>query len=160
MFKEVLFLSAEKMAMFKPSLNVVVVSILDRSEEHNRPPLEGFRDVLRLHFEDTYEEGKLAKAGDWPDDPTDEEHARFAQHRGERVPTLTDAKAIVEFLAKHHGTFEQLTLLAHCQGGISRSAAVATWTAVRYWAPINSVMSTDWANKRLIRLMDKAAGRR
>lgn len=160
MFKEVIFLSAEQMGLFKPSHDVVVVSILDKSEEHNRPSLEGFRDVLRLHFEDTYEECKLAELGSWPDEPSDEQHARFAQGRGERVPTLTDAAAIVEFLAKHHGTFDQLTLVAHCQGGISRSAAVASWAAVRYWAPINSVMTTDWANKRLIRLMDKAAGRR
>jgi predicted protein tyrosine phosphatase len=160
MFKEVIFLSAEKMKMFKPSPDVVVVSILDKSEEKDRPALEGFRDVLRLQFEDTYEEMKLAEAGGWPDEPTDEEHARFAQARDERIPTLTDARAIVEFLAKHHRTFDQLTLVAHCHGGISRSAAIATWAATRYWAPINCMMSTEWANRRLMRLMDKAAGRR
>lgn len=161
MFKEVMFLSAEKMAMLKPSVDAVVVSILDNSEEHNRPKLEGFRDVIRLQFEDTYEECKLAKAGSWPDEPTDEEHARFAQGRGERVPTLSDAQAIVAFLDKHHQTFDQLTLVAHCQGGISRSAAVASWAAVRYWAPlVDCMMTTDWANKRLIRLLDKAACRK
>lgn len=160
MFKEVIFLSAEKMAMFKPSMDAVIVSILDRDEERCRPALTGFRDVLRLQFEDTYEEGKLASPGSWPDEPSDEEHARFAQGRGERVPTLSDAQAIVTFLDKHHQTFDQLTLVAHCMGGISRSAAVASWASVRYWAPINCVMSTDWANPRLMRLMDKASGRR
>lgn len=161
MFKEVMFLSAEKMRMLKPSMDSVVVSILDKSEEHNRPKLEGFRDVIRLHFEDTYEECKLAEAGSWPDEPTDEEHARFAQGRGERVPTLSDAQVIVAFLDKHHQTFDQLTLVAHCQGGISRSAAVAAWASARYWAPlVDCMMTTDWANKRLIRLLDKAAGRK
>jgi predicted protein tyrosine phosphatase len=159
MFKEVQFYSAELMALVKPSLDIVVVSILSRSEERARPRLEGFRDVLRLHFEDNWEEDKLATAGDWPDDPTDEEHARFAQHRGERLPTLSDAKAIVEFLDKHHQTFDQVTLVSHCHGGISRSAAVASWAASRYWAPINCRMSTDYANLRLVRLLNKAAGR-
>ncbi len=159
MFKEVIFMSAEKMALFKPCLNTVVVSVLDRSEEHRRPALTGFRDVLRLKFEDTYEEGKLAQLGSWPDEPTDEEHARFCQGRGERIATLTDAQAIVDFLAKHHDTFDQLTLVAHCMAGISRSSAVASWASVRYWAPINCTMSTEWANPRLMRLMNKAAGR-
>jgi predicted protein tyrosine phosphatase len=159
MFKEVIFLSAEKMHLFKPSADVVVVSILDKSEEKDRPTLQGFRDVLRLQFEDTYEELKLVEKGGWPDEPTDEEHARFAQGRGERVPTLSNAREIVEFLDKHHQTFDHLTLVAHCHGGISRSAAVASWAATRYWAPINCMMSTDWANPRLMRLMNKAAGR-
>jgi predicted protein tyrosine phosphatase len=159
MFKEVIFLSVEKMQLYKPSQDTVVISILDRSEDRHRPPLVGFRDVLRLHFEDTYEEMKLAEAGRWPDEPTDEEHARFAQHRAERIVTLTDARTIVEFLAKHHGTFDQLTLVVHCHGGISRSAAVAVWAATRYWVPINSKMSTENANPRVMRLLDKAAGR-
>lgn len=159
MYKEVLFLNVDQMTMYKPSMDTVVVSILDRSEEKHRPKFDGFRSVLTLQFEDTYEEMKLAEAGGWPDEPTDDEHLRFAQARGERVPTLSDAKKIVEFLDTHHQTFDQLTLIAHCYGGISRSAAVASWAAVRYWAPIATMRSTDYANKRLLRLLDKAAGR-
>lgn len=159
MFKEVIFLNAEKMALFKPSLDTVVVSILDKSEEHHRPPLEGFLDVLRLQFFDTWEETKLAEPESWPDEPTEEEHARFA--RGdERVPALSHAREIVAFLDKYHQTFEQLTLVAHCKGGISRSAAVAGWASARYWAPLVSTMTTDYANPRLMRLLNKAAGRR
>jgi predicted protein tyrosine phosphatase len=159
MFKEVIFLGAEQMAMFKPSLDTVVVSILDKSEEHHRPPLEGFRDVLRLQFFDTWEETKLAVPESWPDEPTEEEHVRFA--RGdEKVPALSHAQEIVAFLDKHHQTFDQLTLVAHCKGGISRSAAVAGWAAARYWAPLTSIMTTEHANPRLMRLLNKAAGRK
>jgi predicted protein tyrosine phosphatase len=159
MFKEVLFFSSEKMALVKPSMDMVVVSILAKDEEHHRPPLEGFRDVLRLQFFDTWEETKLAEPESWPDEPTLEEHAKFA--RGdEMVPALSHAKAIVEFLDKHHQTFDQLTLVAHCKGGISRSAAVAGWASARYWAPLVSTMTTDHANPRLMRLLNKAANRR
>lgn len=159
MFKEVLFLSVDQMKAYKPSLDTVVISILDRSESAKRPRLGGFRSVLSLEFEDTYEEVKCAAPGSWPDEPTDEEHAQFAQGPGERVPTLTDARKIVEFLDRHHQTFDQLVLVVHCYGGISRSAAVASWAASRYWAPIGTMRGTDYANKRLMRLMDKAAGR-
>jgi len=159
MFKEVQLYSVEEMAMFKPSKDVVVVSMLDKSEEHKRPPLDGFRDVLRLQFYDTWEEDKLVADGAWPDQPTDEEHAKFARGN-ERIVALSDAQAIVEFLDKYHQTFDQLTLVTHCFGGISRSAAVAAWASARYWAPLTSKRSTDYANPRLMRLLNKAAGRR
>lgn len=160
MLKNVLFLSLTEMKRRKPSLDTVVVSILDNSESGGRPRLGGFRSVLSLEFEDTFEEMKLAKAGDWPDEPNDDEHARFAQGRGERVPALSDARAIVEFLHRCHQTPETLTLVVHCHGGISRSAAVATWAAARFWAPLLTSRSTDRANARLMRLLDKADGRR
>lgn len=160
MFKEVIFFSVEEVKQVTPSDDKVVISILDPSEEYRRPSFEGFRDVLRMQFEDTYEEMKLAEDGQWPDEPSEEEHARFSQKRGHRIPTLTDAQIIVDFLAKHHGgTFDQLTLVVHCYGGISRSAAVASWAATRYWAPINCSRSVENANIRLIRLLNKAAGR-
>lgn len=160
MIKEILFLSVQQMKRLKPSLDTVVVSILDNSESESRPRLGGFHSVLSLAFEDTYEEVKMAEPGSWPDEPTDEEHARFSQGPGERVPTLTDARKIVEFIERHQQSSNNLILVAHCHGGISRSAAVASWTAVRYWVPITTRCSTDYANKRLLRLMDKAADRR
>lgn len=160
MFKEILFLGVDSMRHIRPSQSTVVISILDRSEAESRPRLGGFRGVLTLEFEDTYEEIKLAKPGSWPDDPTDDEHVQFAQGQGERVPTLTDATKIIEFLKKHNSSPETFTLVVHCYGGISRSAAVASWAAVRYWVPIATMRSTDYANKRLMRLMDKADNRR
>jgi predicted protein tyrosine phosphatase len=160
MFKEVLFHSLEEMRLVSPSPTTVVISILDVSEEFGRPPLEGFRDVLRLQFEDTSEEGNQYYPGPWPDEPTEAEHARYVQGPGERVSTISDARAILDFLAKHHNSFDQLTLVVHCQGGISRSAAVASWASVRYWAPMVGQRSAEWPNQRLMRLLDKASGRR
>lgn len=162
MIKAIVFLSVDQMTYYPADANTVVVSILDASEAHHRPPLAGFHDVLRLVFEDTYEEVKCAVPGDWPDEPTDEEHRQFAQGKGERVPALSNARAITEFLLTHQHTPREFTLVAHCFGGISRSAAVAVWAAVRFGVPISNadMRSTDWANARLIRLMDKADGRR
>jgi predicted protein tyrosine phosphatase len=160
MFKEVVFHSLDEMRQVVPDTDTVVISILDASEERGRPPLAGFRDVLRLQFEDTTEEDNRHYPGPWPDEPTEAEHARYAQCIGERICTLSDAHAIVQFLARHHGAFEQLRLLVHCQGGISRSAAVASWASVVYWAPITGVRSPEYPNARLMRLLDKAAGRR
>lgn len=161
MIKEILFLSVAQMKKVRPTPKAVVVSILDRSEEYARPRLGGFRSVLILHFEDTAEEGKLAQPNQWPDEPSDEEHARFCQGAGERVPALSDARQIVDFIEQHHASKEELTLYAHCYGGISRSAAVAEFASVLLWLPIaNAAMATtERANPRLLRLLNKAAGR-
>lgn len=156
MFREVVFLSLDKFKRIRPSTGVAVISILDQDEGLRRPRLAGFRDVLVMDFEDTYEERKLAAAGAWPDNPTDEEHQRFAQGRGERIPTLADAERIVAFLAKHRHSPESLQLLVHCHQGVSRSAAVALWTSVNFRVPLGTSFSTDHANPRLLRLMDKA----
>lgn len=159
MFKEVVFFGVDQMLLLPPSLDTVVISILDRSEEGSRPRLDGFREVLTLQFEDTYEEVSGDKPGDWPDEPSDDDHFLYSQGPGERVPSLSDAKRIVEFLDRHHQTFEQLVLAVHCYAGISRSAAVASWASTRYWAPLGDMRSTDFANTRLVRLLNKAAGR-
>jgi predicted protein tyrosine phosphatase len=159
MISDVLFCSLEKFRATPPCPRTVVVSILDNSEAPRRPSFVGFRDALALTFEDTYEESCRAREL-WPAEPTDEEHARFATTRTERVPALSDAVRIVSFLESHHRTPDALHLLVHCYGGISRSAAVAHWAAVRFRAPILDGCSTDFANKRLLRLLDAASGRR
>jgi len=156
MLTETLFYSLEQMRLVKPIGDAVVVSILDRSEAAGRPLFSGYRDALRLGFEDTAEEYKLAEAGAWPDNPTDAEHERFAQGKGERVPTLRDAQEIVAFLRKHRSSAEQLKLLVHCKAGISRSAAVAAWAAAAMWIPLGTSRSTAYANPRVLRLLDKA----
>lgn len=159
MFNEILFLSLAQMKQFKPNHDTVVVSILDNSEASQRPRLSGYRGVLTMEFEDTYEEVKYAEPGDWPDEPTPEEHARYAQGRHEMVPTLSHAKEIVTFLHKWQSSPDSLLLVAHCYGGISRSSAVAVWASNRFRVPIGSMMSTEGANQRLYRLMDKADNR-
>lgn len=153
MFKEVHFLSAAKMRLFPPSPDTVVISILDKSEEAGRPSLEGFRDVLRLQFEDSSEEESDAEPGSWPDEPSDDEHLRLSNRLGERIPALSDAREIARFIDKYYATFDQLVLVVHCHGGLSRSAAVAQWASKRFWAPLACQGSTEGANPRLLRLM-------
>lgn len=160
MIKDIYFLDIPQMKAWRPALDTAVISILDSSESAARPRLAGFRSVLQLEFEDTYEEMKLANPGDWPDNPTPAEHSALAQGRGERIPTLADAQKIVQFLERVQRLNEALTLVVHCYGGISRSAAVASWAATRYWIPIMTTnKTTEYANPRLIRLLNKAAGR-
>ena len=160
MIKDIVFLSVSKMKRVRPSQDTVVVSILDNSEARDRPRLAGFRGALTLEFEDVAEEHKGHEPGSWPAEPTEEEHAQFAHHRGERLPTLADAARIVRFLEHHHSSPDPIKLIVHCHGGISRSAAVAHWASVRFWLPVTMAadQSLDRANPRLMRLMNQAAG--
>jgi predicted protein tyrosine phosphatase len=159
MLKDIVFLSVNKMKRFRPDKDTIVISILDSSEAADRPRLKGFRGVLSLEFEDIAEEHHKVEAGAWPDEPTSEEHKQFAS-RGERLPALSDAARIVTYLQHHHASPDPVNLVVHCHGGISRSAAVAEWASVRYWIPISLLkdQSTERANPRLLRLLNKAAG--
>src|SRR5690606_28393471 len=95
----------------------------------------------------------------WPDEPSDEEHRAITHSLVERVPSLSDARRIVEFVRQHQHSREERQLLIHCMGGISRSAAVAEWASLSLWLPITlgPFQSTACANPRLRRLLDKAA---
>lgn len=144
-----------------PSRDTVMVSILDMQERQTLrlPRLGGYRSVLSLSFEDTAEETKLAEIGSWEDDPDEVDHARFSQGYGERIPTLEDAKKIVEFVNEHHESEEALHFIVHCRAGISRSAALAQWVIAHTGAAMapDVQMSLTHANPRLTRLLHKAA---
>lgn len=165
MLTEAHFLSVKEAKQLKPDSATVVISILDRSEEQDRPQhLAQFRDHLVLCFEDVYEEMNAAFDGTlWPDELSEQEHLLVTMGRGEKAPELSDAKQIVDFIYKHHRQAERVRLVVHCHGGISRSAAVAEWVAVACGVPLPQLgrdgRTTDGANKRLMRLMNKAAGR-
>lgn len=154
MFNSIRYLSLDAFKKLKPSFSTVVVSILDSQESSRRPLLAGWRSVLSLEFEDTYEEQKCASAY-WPDEPTVGEHARYCQGQGERVPALSDALLIADFLLGHGRSAEQLDLVVHCYGGISRSAAVASWASCRFFVPLER--EPGFPNARLLRLLSKAA---
>jgi predicted protein tyrosine phosphatase len=157
MIRAIEFRSLAAMKKLRPAMDTVVISILDGTEREGRPRLAGFRSVLCLDFEDTYEEAAGAAPGSWPEMPTVEQHRRYAVDPGERTVTLADARRIVDFIMEHHRSPESLRLVAHCKGGISRSAAVAEWAAGRLYLPIeNTNVSTEAANKRVLRLLDRA----
>lgn len=154
MFQSIQYLSLDKMKALSPSRDTVVISILDRYEAPRRPALAGWHDSLVMSFEDTFEENKYSSAM-WPDEPTDDEHARYCQGKGERVPALSDARAMADFMLHHGRTSVPLHLLVHCYQGVSRSAAVAQWASARFF--VGLTREPTYPNLRVLRLLDKAA---
>jgi predicted protein tyrosine phosphatase len=161
MLTEVTWLSVREARGLKPSINTAIISILDQSEERSRPSrLREFKDCLLMDFVDTFEKEGEAP---WPDQMSEAEHKEVCTWDEERAPELSDAQKIVEFVRKHHFSAEPTRLVVRCHGGISRSAAVAQWVATAHGIPMpqlgDGVHSLDRANPRVIRLLDKAAGR-
>jgi len=101
---------------------------------------EGYRDVLRLAFDDVLE------AAQW--DGTD------------RLPiTPEQACQIVEWLEHWHAEPMQLRLIAHCEAGISRSAAVARFAAETFGLPLPHEADYPFCNATVLRQL-RAALRR
>lgn len=144
-----------------PSKDTVVISILDGAQHKHRPSFSQFRDALELTFLDLSEELVGARAGDWPNEPSDDENLLLTDLFGERLPALSDGVATVRFLRKHHRTRQSVNVVVHCFAGASRSAAVAKWTAARFGVPLVDPFGagTRDANKRVLRML-RAADRR
>ena len=159
MLYEVIFCGVEGVQHVRRSDDTVVISILDRSQAASRPELLGFGEALILEFEDISESNDEVKAGRfWSDQISGAEHGIYCGHHGEQVSTIDDAHQIVDFLHRHHKSPYPVPLLVHCFAGVSRSAAVAHWAARRFRIPIMCDRSTNYANPRLMRLLDKAGG--
>lgn len=158
MLTQVEFVDIIAMRAIAGTPDTVVVSMLDHTEELLRPSFDGFADALVLQFEDQEERFPAGHPlfQPWPDEPTELEHSKLSHTGQGQIPALSHARAIVDFLMRHHRDPAPKKLLVHCYGGISRSAAVASWVAVRFWAPLATSRSTDEANHRLLRLLDKA----
>lgn len=146
----------------EPSQTKVIISILDQFEEHSRPPgLHELRCHLILNFVDTFE-----KPGEphWPDRMSEAEHRAACTWDEDRAPELFDAQRIVEFVKRHHRATEAATLVVHCHGGVSRSAAVAQWVGETLGVPIpqlgDGVHTLEGANPRVLRLLNTAAAGR
>lgn len=160
MLKEVLFMGVREASKLEPRSDTVIISILDQFEEHNRPDhLHRFKDHLILYFVDTFE-----KPGepDWPDQMSEDEHKVICKYDEEKAPELIDAQRIVEFINRHHDVPEDVRLVVHCHGGVSRSAAVAKWVRDAYRVPLpqlgDGIHVLEGANPRVLRLLAKASG--
>lgn len=162
MIISVTFDSLEQFKKRRPTVDTVVVSILDQSERTLRPRLAGWRSVLSLDFEDVSEESQGHSPGSWPLEPEPSDWPGLCVGAGERPPALADARKIVSFVRTHHQAQEPLHLVVHCRAGISRSAAVASWVSSVLWVPLTLPpdRDTDYANKRVLRLLDIADNRR
>lgn len=158
MITEAFFMGVEQARRLAPSANTVIISMLDQSEEIERPKhLDEFKDCLAMHFFDATEQ---YYEDEWPDQLSDQQHVDVCGSVFERAPELDDARRIVEFLDRHHQDAAPIVLIAHCYAGISRSAAVAQFAEMTYGARLPQVedclKSTGGASSRLLRLMCKA----
>lgn len=142
------FLSLARMRRVRHHRDIVVISILDASEAHERPRLNGFGGALALEFEDT----DLSQHELWAD-------AGPSLIRG---PELRDAIAIDEFVWKYHRDPDVKHLIVHCHAGISRSAAVALWYSNVLRVPLDDdgMRTTDGANLLMLKLLEQVARER
>ena len=90
---------------------------------------DGWRDVLRQEFHDI----------DEPQEPYD-------------LCTPDQAREIIRFVDAHAGNSRGI--LVHCRAGISRSAAVAKWIALKYGLPFPDGYALY--NKHVFRLLSEA----
>ena len=152
----------------KPSIGTIAISILaqDEWESAKRLPV-GFAGHIKLCFDDVYEEmfnqpqsltefTQLNKV-EYPDLHANHEEGVRLFHKKYELCDLNDAKKIVKFLQHYSSKPEQFELVVHCYAGISRSSAVAQFVADRFGSPIvGQNQETSFANKRLLRLLNKA----
>ncbi len=132
--------------------NMVVISI---GTDDEFPALldRPFADVLRLKFHDVTEESLGISIGTVPD----VSHTQKLTINGKVLPDYNDAIAIIEFLNKHNRVDFNYTLVCHCEGGVSRSAAVVKFASLMYKARVAGIdHDTSLANPRLLRLLYKA----
>lgn len=132
--------------------NMILISIVAQGEFPailDRP----FADILRLDFHDVSEESLGLTLGSIPDASA----IQKLSINGQVLPDYNDAVAIIEFLNNYSQDDFNYTLICHCEGGVSRSAAVVKFASLIYKARIAGIdKDTSLANPRLMRLLFKA----
>ena len=138
MFRHTRFLSRVEAEAHPGHADGVIVSVIDPGSP---PPRLGahWRDVLRLEFFDA-----------------DDTIAAEIEREGLRVCQPDDARRILAFIERWHAEPDgPVELVTHCEQGISRSAAVARFAALRHG------LAYRWAhphyNDRVLRLLQEAA---
>lgn len=135
MLKNVRFISQHHAERLDGRPDVIVVSIHDR---HARPNLRsGFRDVLRLCFDD-YDRER---------DGVDALQEAFSPEHAEALKSWLEP-----YLRARMG----FTLLVHCHAGVSRSAAVAWWAHKAHGLEIRTDFPVWYLNRHVLRIMDPA----
>jgi predicted esterase len=133
MIKDIHFTSQYHAERIDGLPGVIVVSIHDR---HCQPKLRsGFRDVLRLAFDDY-------------DPERDGMDALMDTFSAEQAETL---KSWLEPYLRANTTY---TLLIHCYAGISRSAAVAYWAHKTHGLELKTDYPTFYLNRHVLRTLD------
>jgi len=114
--KSLEFLSVDEAQAFVPKVQTVAISILTPG----RAPAQldrNIQDVLRLYFHDGVPYGREPRKVD--------------------LFSSEQAQAVIDFLRHHHAQPQPTHLLIHCEAGISRSAAVAVFSASECRVPLN-----------------------
>lgn len=155
MLKSVEFMSLEAMKSLQPSKAVAVISIHDSSTIRDLPTYLGFLDVLRLDMLDVSEEHMGHPLGTWTDEPTREQHTQYCGLSGNYAPSLSHASSIRTFVDNIQARADEVSLVVHCSAGVSRSAAVASWTSKRFGVKLLDRAGTGLtaANPRITRLL-------
>lgn len=135
MLKSVHFIPLYQAEKLEGRPDVIVVSIHDR---HFRPNLRsGFRDVLRLHFDDY----------DCERDGLDALQDTFTQEQ---------AEILKSWLEPYLRAKTDFTLLVHCYAGISRSAAVAWWAHKTHGLALRTTYPAWNLNRHVLRVLDSS----
>ncbi len=116
---QVFFASRERVESLAASPDMAVISITDPGTPEARLDPQ-FKDVLRLSFYDAQ--------------PADE-------YLPAPMPGLFDylmARRIGNFVHQLHASPEALSVMVHCEYGVSRSAAVALFVEAYAGAPLNA----------------------
>ncbi len=155
MLKSVEFMSLKAVKSLAPGASVAIISIRDSSTVGDVPTFDGFRDVLPLHMLDVCEEHALHAPGAWANEPTDEQHLQYCEIPDNFAPSLSHAHAIRAFVDRLQDCADELDLVVHCSAGVSRSAAVALWTAERFNVTLRDEAGVGLgeANPRIVRLL-------
>lgn len=133
MLKSVHFIPLYQAEKLEGKPDVIVISIHDR---HYRPNLRsGFRDVLRLHFDD-YDRER---------DGNDALQDSF---------TPEQAGVLKSWLEPYLRAKTDFTLLVHCHAGISRSAAVAWWAHKAHGLELRTTYPSWYLNSHVLRVLD------
>lgn len=133
MLKRVHFIPLSQAEKLEGRPDVIVISIHDR---HYLPNLRsGFRDVLRLHFDD-YDRER---------DGIDALQDSF---------TPEQAETLKSWLEPYLRANTDFTLLVHCHAGISRSAAVAWWAHKAHGLELKTDFPAWYLNRHVLRTLD------
>jgi len=133
MLKCVHFIPLSQAEKLEGRPDVIVVSIHDR---HFLPQLRsGFRDVLRLHFDDY-------------------DQQRDGLDALQDAITPEQAETLKSWLEPYLRANAEFTLLVHCYAGISRSAAVAWWAHKAYGLELKTAFPAWYLNRQVLRTLD------
>lgn len=139
------------------TIPMIAISITDPTATSARAP-KGLAGLLRLSFEDDYEELLGVPPGYLPDlHPQHDDGIRLFFGDNE-LCDANDASRMLSFLNTYAKKDQPHDVIVHCRAGISRSAAVAQFVSEHYGCDIDQANpDTSAANMRVLRLLRSAS---